>query len=134
MPIVSMSLLLLSIQTLYDGITGSFGLEGTVKITSYQFPCCGQKHLLDQVAPIPIQPGLKDFQAWDSHSLSVLCLDTLTGKNFFQISNISLLSSSLKLFPCVLTLHALVTNLSIFLEISLQVLEGCPEGHPEAFS
>lgn len=27
-------------------------------------PCCGQGHLLDQVAQSPIQPGLKKFQGW----------------------------------------------------------------------
>lgn len=37
-----------------------FGLEGTLKVISFQLPCCGQGHLpLDQAAQGPTQPGLE---------------------------------------------------------------------------
>jgi len=40
-------------------ITERFGLEGTLKTISFQLPCHGQGLLpLDQVAQIPIQPGM----------------------------------------------------------------------------
>ncbi|KAK4827484.1 hypothetical protein QYF61_018784 [Mycteria americana] len=46
-----------------------FGLEGTLKIISFQRPCHGQGRLpLDQVAQSPIQPGLEHFQGWGIHS------------------------------------------------------------------
>jgi len=52
-------------------ITEWFGLEGTLKIISFQSPCHGQRHLPpDQVAQSPVQPGLECFQGRGIHSSS----------------------------------------------------------------
>jgi len=53
-------------------------------------------------------------------------LTTLTGKNFFLISNLSLPSFSLKPSPLVLSLQALCKKVPLQLSCRLlQVLEGC---------
>jgi len=53
------------------GIIEWFGLEGTLKIISFQPPCHGQGHLpVDQVAQSPVQPGLEHCQGGGSHSSS----------------------------------------------------------------
>ncbi|KAJ7421664.1 hypothetical protein BTVI_17271 [Pitangus sulphuratus] len=47
------------------------GLEGTLKIISFQPQRRGQGHLpLDQVAQSPIQPGFEHCQGWGIHSFS----------------------------------------------------------------
>ena len=52
-------------------IIGWSGLEGTLKIVSFQPTCYGQGHLPpDQVAQSPIQPGLEHRQGGGSHSFS----------------------------------------------------------------
>ena len=53
------------------GIIEWFGLDETLKITSFQPPCHGQEHLpLDQVAERPIEPGPEHCQGGGSHSFS----------------------------------------------------------------
>lgn len=46
-------------------VTEWIGLEGTLKITSFQLPCHGQGQFpLDQFAQSLIQPGLERLQGW----------------------------------------------------------------------
>ncbi|KAK4812888.1 LOW QUALITY PROTEIN: hypothetical protein QYF61_024244 [Mycteria americana] len=82
---------------------------------------------LDQVAQSPTQPGLEHFQGWGIHSFSgqpVPVPHHLIVKSFFLISNLNLLSFSLKPLPLALSLHALVKSPSPAF-LPLQVLEGC---------
>ena len=60
-------------------------------------------------------------------SLGNLCqgLTALTVQNFFLVSSLNLPSFSLKSFPLVPSLHALVKSPSPALLQALQVLEGC---------
>ena len=66
-----------------------------------------------QAAQSHIQPGLECLQGWGIHSLlgqPVQYVTTLWGKNFLLISNLNLPCLSLKPFPLVLSLCALVNN------------------------
>ena len=107
------------------------GLEGTFKIIWFQPPCYRQGHLpLDQAAHSPIQPSLDCLQGMVIHTLSCnlfQCLTTLTVKNFFLSSiHLNLPSSSLKPFPLLLLLHALIKkSLPSFPVGPLKVLDGC---------
>ena len=89
-----------------------FELEGTFKIIQFQPPCYRQGHLLlDQVAHSPILPGLEfpgrrhSQPCWATFFQRLI---TLIVKNFFLISSLNLPSSSLKPFPLLLSLPALI--------------------------
>lgn len=75
-------------------------------------PSHEQVHLqTEEVAQSPIQPGFEHLHEWDIHNFPgnlFQCLTTLTEKNFISISNITLPSLSLKLFPLALSLPTFV--------------------------
>ncbi|CAN0052273.1 unnamed protein product [Bubo scandiacus] len=89
-----------------------FGLEETLKIIWFQPPCHGQGHLpLDQVLKALSNLALntaREGAATASLGNLCQCLTTVTVKNFFLISNLDLISFSLKLLPLVLSLLLLI--------------------------
>ena len=91
------------------------GLKRTTMIFKFQPPCYVQGHQPpDQAAQGHIQPGLECFQGWGVHNLllgqPVQCVTTLCVKKFLLISNLNLSCLSLKPFPLVLLLSALVNS------------------------
>jgi len=107
-----------------------FRLEGSFKISWFQFPCHGQGcHPLGQAAQVPIQPSLEHLQGWGTHSSGQQCqgLTILRIKSFFPTSNLNLPSFSLQSFPLALSLSNHVTICPLLLVGSLQ----SPEGHNE---
>lgn len=90
-----------------------FNWKGSLKIIEFQHSCHLHRHLpLDQV---PQGPNLSLNISRDGTSTSSLAnlfhyLTTPIVKNFFLLSNLDLLPSSLKLLPLVLSLSALVKS------------------------
>jgi len=71
--------------------------------------------VLAEAAQSHIEPGLECLQGWGIHSRlgqPVQCLTTLWGKNFLLISNLNLPCLSLKPFPLVLSLSAVINSRS----------------------
>ena len=93
-------------------------MEGTFKDHLVQHPpCCGQGHLsLDQAAQSSIQPVLEHFRGGTpTTSLDNLsqCLTTLIIKHFLLMSNVNLLSFSLKPLPLVLSSRSFGCSVSL---------------------
>ena len=89
-------------------------------------------NLVHQVSQGSIQPGLEHLQGWGIHTFSSSSSSPLP-KNFFLISNLNLLSFSLKPFPLVLSLIRLCKKSVTLLFISSpQVLGGSNEVNREA--
>lgn len=90
-----------------------FNWKGSLKIIEFQHSCHLHRHLpLDQV---PQGPNLSLNTSRDETSTTSLAnlfhyLTTPIVKNFFLLSNLDLLPSSLKLLPLVLSLSALVKS------------------------
>ena len=88
--------------------------EETFKVIQFQLPAIG-RDTSHQTRLLTAPSSLALNTSWEETSTTLLgnlfqCLTTLTVKNFFLISSLNLPASSLKPFPLILLLPALMKS------------------------
>jgi len=105
---------MLSNENYHNWNIDSYEFEKIFEDQLLQLPCTEQGYLkLDLATQSPVQPDL-EYQTGSTTSLGNLfqCFTTLTVKNFFQMSNLTLPPLNLKPFPQVQSQQSLLKSLS----------------------